>query len=60
MGAFLYQLPDCTVVVHPKKRTRENVGEEKEGPSSHSHTDGFHMGFGKSTSESTISSLLLL
>lgn len=26
---FLYQRPDYTVVVHPK-RSRENVGEEKE------------------------------
>ncbi len=46
LPCFLYQLPDYTVVAHPKEGVERMLGEEKEkSPSSHSHTDGCHMGF---------------
>lgn len=50
---FFNQLPDCTVVVHPKERFKRMWGRRRKSPGSHSHTDGFHMEFlVKSTSGS--------
>lgn len=64
LHCFLYQLPDYTAVVHPKEGVERMWGRRRKSPSSHSHTDGFHMGFwGKaplnSSTQNTVNSLLL-
>lgn len=64
LHCFLYQLPDYTAVVHPKEGVDRMWGRRRKSPSSHSHTDGFHMGFwGKaplnSSTQTTVNSVLL-
>lgn len=59
-----YQLPDYSVVVHPNAGVVRMWGRRRKSPSSHSHTDGCHMGFwGKApldpATQTTVNSLLL-
>lgn len=62
---FLYQLPDYTVAVHPKEGVERMWGRRRKSPSSHSHTDGCHMGFWRKapqdhSAQTTVNSLVLL
>lgn len=60
----LYQLPDYAAVMHPKDGVKRMWGRRRKSPSSHSHTDGFHMGFWRKapqdpSTQTTVNSLLL-